>query len=530
MTIQRTLPPQLRFAFGLLGAAMMTAVPAAFAGGTPENMLVIIDPTNADSLYIGNYYKNARDIPDANVIYMAPGASNYTTFVEKNLPALFGSLANQGIEDHIDYIVVMPGAPFYVYAPGLISDECYSFSRFSISSVYTMAFIADEILTGDLTAVESNRFYPFTDNAWGFDSSYAWLLGTPSTWPNARRYFIGALLGYTGENGNTLEEIIALIDRAVAVDDTRPGGAFYFMNNTADTARNVRHVQYATGMAALAAIGGPSQQIFDVLPFGHHDCLGIMTGAASLAISSGDFTVVPGAFCDHLTSYAAQFDTGSQTKVTAWINKGACGSWGAVHEPCNYQGKFPHARVHRYYYEGSSLGEAAFRSVEYTPFQMLLYGDPMTRPWAHLPVVDVADAPTEPVSGTITLTPTATTTHPTADVFFFHLHIDGVFMDQIEPGETFSVDTTELTDGWHDLRVLAYEGTLVASVGRWVGSFIVDNCGCSVTLDVTPSSGDQATSFIFDVAALGGTPLEVRVVQNGRVVAASPGSVATLTT
>lgn len=97
-----------------LAAAMLAPTAAVQAGGVPENVLLIIDPSNTDSLYVGNYYKNARQVPDRNVIYMAPGAVDYPTFAQTSIDALFGSLANAAIDDHIDYVVVMPGAPFYV--------------------------------------------------------------------------------------------------------------------------------------------------------------------------------------------------------------------------------------------------------------------------------------------------------------------------------------------------------------------------------------------------------------------------------
>ena len=155
----------------ILGTATLLAALAAsaavFAGGSPENTLLIIDPASTDSLYVGNYYRDARDIPDQNVVFMAPGAADYPAFVNYNLPALFGTLANRAIGDHIDYIVVTPGSPFYVSAPGLVSDTCSAVTRFSISGAYTSAFIADEILGGGLTSQTSNRYYNSTNTANG---------------------------------------------------------------------------------------------------------------------------------------------------------------------------------------------------------------------------------------------------------------------------------------------------------------------------------------------------------------------------
>lgn len=89
--------------------------------------------------------------------------------------------------------------------------------------------------------------------------------------------------------------------------------------------------------------------------------------------------------------------------------------------------------------------------------------------------------------------------------------------------------TAQLADGWHDLRVLAYDDTPVKSTGRWTGSLTVNNKGRAVLLDGAPAVGNRTTPFIFNVAATGDKPHEVRVVQNGRVVAAAPGSAAALT-
>jgi hypothetical protein len=127
------------------------------------------------------------------------------------------------------------------------------------------------------------------------------------------------------------------------------------------------------------------------------------------------------------------------------------------------------------------------------------------------------------------LTPTATTAHPTAAIANFDLLIDGVLFGTTTPGGWFLVGTKALSDGWHDLRVLAYDNTLAKSTGRWTGALTVNNHGRSVALNPAPLSGDWSTHFVFNVTAAGSTPTEVRVLQNGRVLAAAPGAAAALT-
>ena len=506
----------------VLGTLAWCAVAPAYAGGTAENLLLIIDPTDPDALYVGNHYRCARQLPDTNVLYLAPGATDYAEFASYNLPALFGQLANNGLDDHIDYILVAPTDTFHVSAPGYVSWECAQVSRFSIGSAYGLAFLSRDIIRGEYAFNSPNHYYRISVNQ-AFDSATAWLYGQPSSSASAERYFIGASLGYTGANGNSVDELIDMIDRSVAADGTRPAGTFYFMNNTGDSARNVRATQYAGAKSLIEQLGGTAEIISGVLPAGCHDCLGIMTGAATLALGTTDLTILPGAFGDHLTSWAATFDNSSQTKVSAWITHGASGSWGTVEEPCNYTGKFPYARLHWLYLDGASLGEVALRTVGYLPFQGLIYGDPLTRPFAYLPVVTVADAPTGPVSGTITLTPDATTSHPTGAIAGFKLLIDGVLHSAASPGELFSVDTTRLADGCHDLRVLAFDDTSAGSTGRWLGTLDVDNQGRSVTLGASVTAGNLSTLFVFDLSAAGGEVSEIRLMQNGRVVAAVPG-------
>lgn len=513
-------------AVAALGCAAAT-VPLR-AGGTPENALLIIDPSNAQSMYIGNYYKHARNIPDANVLYINPTNTNFVVWSLNHIDMLFGSLANKGIEDHIDYILINPGAPFFISASSLVSDGCSPVTRFALASCYTMAFISTEVRSGTLNSQTANRYFQATDTPQAFDSEISWLNGAPNNTSAARRYFIGAMLGYTGERGNTLSEIRTMIDRSVSVEGTLPGGTFYFMQTTDSARSGPRHPLFPSAVASIVGLGGAAEHLMAVLPTGRHDCLGIMTGWASPGIETADLTILPGAFCDHLTSFAGTFDTASQEKMSLWIQRGASGTWGTVEEPCNYPGKFPAPRMHVYYYQGMSLGESAFRSAGFVPFQGLLYGDPLTRPFTHIPSVSVPDAPAGPVSGTVLLTPAATTTHPTASIASFDLLVDGVLAGTVLPGQSFSLDTTAMADGYHEIRVLAYDDTITKSVGRWVGSLDVNNTGQMLVTSSNADVGDLGTEFQITVNSFGSPlPVEVRVRQGDRIVASAPGSSAT---
>ncbi|MFM9995139.1 MAG: TIGR03790 family protein [Phycisphaerales bacterium] len=529
----------LAVAAGLAVAA--TIAPCTRAGGGPENVLIIADPSSRESMHLANYYRHARNIPESNVLYLDPDAANYTDFRTLQLPGFLGHLKQRALEDHIDYIVVTPGNSFYVFAPNLVSDGCSPVWRFSIGSVFTMAYIVGDIVPGPIASSYPNRYYSGTPaQAVGFDSNTAWLSGVPSSSVAARRYFIGTQLGYSGLNGNSLDEIKAMIDRSVAADGTFPAGTFYYMHNPNDPPRNVRAcgggsctgvpTLYNAAVTNMAAAGGLAVVLQGALPDGPQDCLGIMTGFATGNIIGGNFTLRPGSFADHLTSYAATFDESSQTKASAWITKGASGSAGTVDEPCNYTGKFPHSNMHIFYRRGLSLGESYFRSLAFVPFQQLFIGDPITRPFTHIPSVSVPNAPVAPVSGTIVLSPQATTSHPTAGIASYDLLIDGVLHSTALAAGTFTVKTTKLSDGHHDMRVLAYDNSLVKSVGRWAGAITVSNTGSAATLITPVVAGTLTDLFSFTLGATppgGATLTEVRLTHQGRVIGAraTPGSV-----
>lgn len=494
--------------------------PAAAAGGSGENAYLIVDPTNPESLYVANYYKEKRDIPDLNVLYLAPGAAGYAAFAQANVPALLGSLANKRIEDHVDFVVLPPGGSFFLPAGGFVNDACWPVSRFAAPAGYTLAFRASDILDG-INSITPNRFAKAGWEGHYFDSNITWYNGDPSDSPNARRYFIGSMLGYTGERGNTLAEVLAMIDRSVAVDATHPAGTTYYMQTTDQARSGPRHGFYPEAVNQILAAGGSAQHIHDWLPLGHHDCLGIMTGLASADIDGANLSLLVGSFADHLTSYAATFDEGSQTKMSRWIAKGASGTAGTVEEPCNYLGKFPHPKIHVIYFDGLSLGEAWFRSQGFEPFQNLFIGDPLTRPFAWPPSIDIVDAPGGTVSGTITLTPAATASAPGALIDYIELHVDGVLHQSVESGSAFTLDTNLIDDGWHELRALAFDDTLVRNVGTWKGSLVVDNDGRSVALSAAVKQGDLGHRFDFTLTAAGGSVSEVLLVHNDRVVAST---------
>jgi hypothetical protein len=134
-----------------------------------------------------------------------------------------------------------------------------------------------------------------------------------------------------------------------------------------------------------------------------------------------------------------------------------------------------------HYARGATLAEAFYQSVQ-APYQLIIVGDPLCQPWATIPEVEVVDVatgtPLEPgrrLAGRIELEPRASRPTgssglaaadpgPAADRF--ELFVDGIRVAQASLGERLPLDTTELAEGHHEIRVVAIAATPVATHGR----------------------------------------------------------------
>jgi len=497
---------------------------ASLAGpGVAEHALLVVDPSSPHAMRAANEYIAARGLPETAVLYMTADAANFTAFRNDNLGALFGEIAARGIADRADYVIVAPPSRYRMGASTTVTDGCAPVNNFGISSAYTMAFYADEVLTGTLGVTRTQPFHRPIGEPRAFDSEVEYLAGNPSTSGLARQSFIGSVLGWTGERGNTIDEVVDMIARSVAADGAWPGGSpdtYYFMNTT-DAARNVRQPQYAAVIADFTGKGTGAVQQDGTVPTGGVTAAGIMTGVANPPIDAGDFTFGPAAFADHLTSFAGHFGTGSQTKMSRWIAKGAVGSSGAVEEPCNYTGKFPHARFHYFYDQGATMGEAYLRSIGFMPFQVQFIGDPLARPFAYIPDVSFVGLGST-ISGLESFSAMGSTAKPAASVDRFVLLVNGVTVVETGAAGMFDLDTTTLPDGVNEIRVIGYDDTLLESRGSATALVTINNQGRLPTVTPSLTSGELQTRLTFDLAASGAD--EIRLMRAGAVLAALDGA------
>jgi uncharacterized protein (TIGR03790 family) len=311
-------------------------------GLSADQLGIIVNDDDPDSVAIAAYYQNKRGIPAANLIHVRfkPGRSSLSREEFTNL------------KRRIDRTT-----PREVQAYALTWAQPYRVDCMSITSAFAFGF--DPAFCA--SSCQPTRPSPY------FNSSVAQPYVTYKMRPTMSLAAV------------SVDEAKKLIDRGVAADGSNPAGTAYLVSTT-DKARNVRAAGYELLRAQMERII-PTEIIQANALVQKHDVMFYFTGLTHVA-SLDSNTFLPGAMADHLTSAGGQLFGGSQMSSLRWLEAGASGSYGAVVEPCNFLAKFPVPGVAMaHYLQGETLIEAYWKSVQ-MPGQGLFIGEPLARPFA----------------------------------------------------------------------------------------------------------------------------------------------------
>jgi hypothetical protein len=318
------------------------------------------------------------------------------------------------------------------------------------------------------------------------------------------------MLGITSGRGNTVDEILSYLRRSVMADGTHPKGNIYFMWNK-DVRSSTRDKCFPAVAAQINAAGGHAVVRQGRIPTGAKDVAGMMVGAAGFDLAKEDVKILPGAICEHLTSQGGIMTSGTgQTPLSDFLRAGAAGASGTVAEPRALQAKFPLPSVQLHYVRGCSLAEAFYQSVS-GPYQLLIVGDPLCQPWANIPKIAVSGVKKdEKVKGTLSLKPSSLSTIGT-----YELYVDGRLHARATNSSPLSLDTTQLTDGHHELRVVGVRSDPIETQGRMIIPIVVNNHDAAVEIKVAPATRiPLSAKFKISVRQPGATSIAIR--QNSR--------------
>ncbi len=364
--------------------------------------------------------------------------------------------------------------------------------------------------------------------AHGFRGHYVWNGGSDPRQGGAAgsgsRYFLSVMLGYTGLRGNSVQEVLGYLKRAAGSDGSQPDGTVYLLENSNIRAQT-RERHFRATAKALATRGrrveiiGRAEDQDGILPRHKGDVMGAVIGAAEFDWRRSQSRFLPGAIAEALTSYGGHFAHRKQTKLSEFLRHGAAGSSGAVAEPLSIPAKFPVSYMHVHYADGSSLAEAFYQSIDH-PYQLLVVGDPLARPFARFTRVRLkAPSVDQPWQGMVLLRPNIEPPEG-RDARRLELWVDGRFVDAIEPWDVFLWDTRTVDDGRHQLRILAVNGDRIETRSYVKLGIDVANAGRGVTADI--SKGRVA--YEENIVLTGAAPkaAEVLVFHGNLQLAASP--------
>ena len=492
--------PQLLRAYAVVLLAGFT-IPL-LAGDSGLNVAVVVNQSSSDSVALGNYYCERRQVPPQNQLRIhwdgGPVSWTRSQFDETLVSPLGAMLSSRGLTNQINAVLLSMDIPYRVADQG---------EGNSTTSVLFYGF-----KTNDVSDSRVCRIAPNSDSDYA-GSETAFRLSSPGT--NAGAYLATML------TGNTLQDAENVVDRGVQSDGSFPT-ANVLLEKTSDPSRNVRFGAFDNAVFDMRL-----NQRFRLIrtnsdvTFGLTNLLGLETGLAQLAVSPGSF--VPGAMADSLTSYGGLlFEDTGQTTLLAFLRAGATGSFGTVVEPCAFTVKFPDPIGYFYQARGFNLVECYYQSV-FNPYEGLVVGEPLAAPFAQSGSGSwLGLAPNTVLVGATNLALTFTAADASRPLQQVDLFVDGIFaysITNIAPAAgnqltitlngaqldyTVPPDATlqSVSAGLADLLNAKTDQTQVKAflTGdrmelEWMD---VETAGADVTLTVNQASGsaDELTSFL----------------------------------
>ncbi|GAB6167495.1 hypothetical protein JCM19992_34950 [Thermostilla marina] len=496
-------------------ALVWTACAQALA---PENVLLVVNPECRDSLTIANHYRSLRQIPPENVLYVpfdpTVNITDVDTFRERILKPVLAEVRDRAEKARIDCVVYSAGFPWGIdvnrdvarylkeqEAEG--SDDSSDKPRWpktltmrgSLNGLtylaegvmnrmpqYYMSLRANQYMRRAIPEQAGHPTLPFrSDLQFG---AHGELLSS-----GGLKYLASMVLGVVDDEntrGNTVDEILAYLRRSAAADGTHPPGTIYFVKND-DVRSRTRHDTYPEVAAQLEKLGVHAEIVVGKMPDNRPDCAGVMMGTAFFEWEDSGSTILPGAICEHLTSLGGVMAKPAfQTPLSEFLRHGAAASSGTVVEPYAIQAKFPFPTLHVHYARGCTAVEAFYQSV-FGPYQLLIVGDPLCRPWAEIPEPACENLDTaKPWSGTVVLRPTIAEPISTP-VARFDAYLDTRHVGSCAPGGEIDFDTAQFADGYHRLRITGTLDNVAASCGSRVWEVRLANHDMVLEQEVTPT-------------------------------------------
>lgn len=467
--------------------------PACHAGGGPENLFLLVNENSVASKTIANYYVELRQIPASHVLYLnwAGGfeSTDIETFRQQILMPALASIRDRGLSEQIDYLVYSADFPWVVDLQKDFGEQKLPAQLAPAASLTGVTYLWQLVAARNpnVVGLRNNNYVQRasgehnTTRSYGFRSWYGWSDQGQPLEAGGAGYLLSTMLAVTSGRGNTVPEVISYLSSAAEADGTQPKGTIYFMKN-GDVRSTTRQPGFAPAVAELKQLGIQAEILEGKLPSERNDVQGLMAGSADFDWPASGSKIKPGALCEHLTSFGGVLRANAgQTPLTEFLRYGAAGATGTITEPYAIQDKFPLPAVQVHYARGCTLAEACYQSLA-GPYQLLVVGDPLCRPWADIPTVVVDSiAQGDQLKGKVELLPQIRS-KTGVRVDRFELFVDGHRKAQTGAGQKLVLDTNTLVDGYHELRIVGIAAGPIATQARLIVPVVVANQGKQVEL------------------------------------------------
>ncbi len=337
--------------------------------GWPDNerVLIVVNNTDTDSVEIGNYYKEKRNVPNENVVEVwtsTLAAITYDAYKTQIQTPIKNHIQNYNLHDKILYIVTTKGIPLKIFDRALDS------------------YLAD--LNGQVNpdwGGNSGEENPYFEENKRFDRSY-------------NTYLVARLSGPTAEYAK------GLVDKALYAEkylSTASGEAWFDLRNQQPSLKSGHYVHaerfIETAYKMVERQGFETTVDKNAAMFPNGTCkntlfyYGWYSYHNFQPIFDGYFNV--GAIAWHLDSASLYdlLDITDNNWSIQMLYRGATSVAGSVTEPYSFafsRGGIFYERL----FKGFNLAEAWWTSIENTHWKMVLVGDPLYNPFRDASLTD----------------------------------------------------------------------------------------------------------------------------------------------
>ena len=376
--------------YAFLSSNFAISLPAQTNAALAEDMVIVVNRNDPDSLSIGQHYARQRGIPESRIVHLTAPIKE-TISIAEYANTVANPLLNALLEN--EWVKGVKAGSKDVYG-----RERLSVSIHSIPFVVLIKGVPLRITNDPMLIDESSTNLPaqFRVNNGSVDGEIALLLAPPlismtALVPNP--YFektsisptdANRLLRVTRLDGPTKANVMNLIDRTLIAEEIGLMGRAY-IDTGGPHAKGDEWIRAAGAIAEGAFFDIDYETSKRAMDYRDRlDAPAIYMGwyrpHAQAQWRSPRWPVPPGAIGFHLHSFSGTSVRSTQTWLGAFIAQGYCATVGNVYEPYLEHTHRPQVLL-AHLMSGGSFGEAVALSTPSLSWQSVAIGDPLYRPF-----------------------------------------------------------------------------------------------------------------------------------------------------